>query len=79
MGFMVYWTDANGNPGARLFDELIISDALKFSETQRKAGMQFVTMTSELSNSVGKPGVDSVENGKTPDGQTYSWMKRRDA
>ena len=38
-------------------------------------GMTFVTMVSEHPDSVGRPGVDSVVNGKTPDGVEYTWNK----
>jgi hypothetical protein len=34
-------------------------------------------MVGENSNQVGKMGVDSVENGKLPDGETYTWKMRR--
>jgi hypothetical protein len=37
--------------------------------------MIFVTMVSEDPNHVGKPGVDSVVDGKTPDGVAYTWNK----
>ena len=38
-------------------------------------GMTFVTMVSENPDSVGRPGVDSVVDGKTPDGVAYTWNK----
>jgi hypothetical protein len=34
-------------------------------------------MVSEDPNSVGKPGVDEIVNGKLPDGTNYEWKKRR--
>jgi hypothetical protein len=32
-------------------------------------------MASENAQSVGRPGVDAVVNGKTPDGHDYDWSK----
>lgn len=37
--------------------------------------MRHVTISSELSSNIGKPGVDSVLDGKTPDGEDYEWDK----
>jgi hypothetical protein len=34
-----------------------------------------VTSKGEMASCVGKPGVDSVVNGKTPDGEDYDWSK----
>ena len=34
-----------------------------------------VTMVSEMPDAVGRPGVDSVYDGKTPDGLPYEWSK----
>jgi hypothetical protein len=73
--FKVYWTDeddvAHGHPYADLSAVLIVTKNL------RDAGMRFVTMVSEDPNCVGKMGVDTVADGKTPDGVPYSWVKRR--
>lgn len=71
--FKIYWTDHDGAPNS--FDEEDINVALRMTEEMRNAGMTFVTMVSENPNSIGKPGVAAVENGKTPDGQDYTWSK----
>ncbi len=71
--FKVYWTDHLGNPNAQ--DESDVSAALALVETKRRDGMAFVTMVSHNPDHVGKPGVDAVENGKTPDGHVYDWSK----
>lgn len=72
--FKVYWT-SNDGVHANTFDGL--SEAIKECEVLRKDGMTFVTMVSENPNSVGKPGVDSIVDGKCPDGVDYTWKKRR--
>lgn len=74
--FKVYYTDPVDNTCYN-WDCEKLTDALSVSEQFRKRGMRFVTMVSEDPNSIGKPGVDSVENGLCPDGVEYSWKKRR--
>ena len=59
------------------YDDDQLSEALRTCERMRKAGRTHVTISSELSGSVGKAGVDSVVDGKTPDGVQYDWTKRR--
>lgn len=39
--------------------------------------ISFIGMVSEDANQVGEMGVDSIVDGKTPDGQVYDWKKRR--
>ena len=34
-----------------------------------------MTLVAEDPNQVGKPGVDAVVNGHTPDGHVYEWSK----
>jgi hypothetical protein len=80
-GFMVFWMcQPHGfdhqQPGARHFEMNEMSNALAFMEALRKEGLaQFVTMVSQNSNSVGKAGVASIVDGKTPDGEVYDWSK----
>ena len=38
---------------------------------------EFVTITGNGMEIVGRFGADSVENGRCPDGVDYTWMKRR--
>jgi len=76
-GYMVFWVD--GRPLAKHFRPDEMNAALKFMEELRKdKNNQFVTFSSQISNMVGKPGVDAVVDGKTPDGVEYTWVKRRD-
>lgn len=67
-------------PCSREFEDNQLGEALKFCEDLRKdrragAPISMVTMASEDINSVGQAGVDSVVDGKTPDGEAYTWSK----
>jgi hypothetical protein len=73
--YKVYWTD-DTNTSKGIYTSTL-QGALRISEEKRKAGCTFVTMVSEDPNVVGPQGVDSVENGMLPDGNKYSWYKRR--
>ena len=61
-----------GNVECKTLDE-----ALKWSSELRENGNTYVTIASENPNCVGKQGVDSVVDGKLPDGNDYEWKKRR--
>ena len=73
--YKIYWTDPLGEACAQDFEGL--TEALAHSRYLRDIGRTFVTMVCENPNMVGKPGVDAVIDGKTPDGEAYTWMKRR--
>ena len=81
LNICVFWLDQNGDPQKRSFmssmDEDPMGQALKFCQEQRTAGARHVVMSTENSDQVGKPGVDSIVDGKTPDGHDYTWKKRR--
>jgi hypothetical protein len=70
--FKIYWTEASA-PCSQ--DEPLLTQALAVVKQRREAGCSFVTMVAEDPQQVGKPGVDAVEHGKTPDGHTYDWSK----
>lgn len=80
-GFMVFWMyqphgAENIKPCSRHFEMSEMSAALEFMEFLRKEGLaQFITMVSQNSNSVGRAGVDSIVDGKTPSGEVYDWSK----
>lgn len=59
--------DAEGNTGK----------ALTMCNELRAKGMKHVTISAEQEGCVSLPGVDSVVDGKTPDGVPYTWVKRR--
>ena len=71
--FKIYWTDAAGQAHGLEAADLV--QALQITKEQREAGHHFVTMASENPQHVGKPGVDTIANGKTPDGHEYDWSK----
>lgn len=72
--FKIYYTDPVSDT-SHSHNVPTLSEALRYTEGFRKLGMTFVTMVSEHPDSVGRPGVDSVVNGKTPDGVEYTWNK----
>ena len=71
--FKIYWSDALNQPHSQ--DETDVNKALVIADQKRKAGYTFVDIKSEDPQQVGKPGVDAVVNGKTPDGHDYDWSK----
>lgn len=71
--FKIYWTAANHEACSQ--NEALLTNALELVKEKRNAGYSFVTMVAEDPNQVGKPGVDAVVNGKTPDGHVYEWSK----
>lgn len=73
--YKIYWTDSS-NTSQGIYTSTLIG-ALRICEEKRSAGYTFVTMVSEDPNSVGRPGVDSVEDGQLPNGEAYTWRKRR--
>jgi len=86
MGIVVFWIETYETdslaPGLvtesyfKEFGETELSQALAFAEKQRKDGRKHVIISTELSASVGKPGVNAVVDGKTPDGHDYEWSKK---
>ena len=70
--FFINQFEEAGNVECNTLDE-----ALKWANEQRENGMRFVTIASENPNCTSLSGVDAVVDGKTPDGQSYEWRKRR--
>lgn len=67
----------NGHADALQTYDMI--DALREMEAMRKTpGFSAVTFCSENTDQVGKNGVDSVKDGKLPDGQEYVYKTGRD-
>jgi hypothetical protein len=73
--YKVYYTTPSGDVRGDEFESMTV--ALSFAETMRKTNCSFVTMVSENPNVVGKLGVDGIVDGKLPDGNDYTWKKRR--
>jgi len=76
MSIVVFWLQ----DGAKhlTFKDLELVEALAFCQRQRnEPGVSHVSLSSENPDSVGKPGVDSVQDGLLPNGEGYGWKKRR--
>lgn len=71
--FKIYWTDHDTLSQGQETNDLV--QALQITKEKRDAGYTFVTMASENTQHVGKPGVNAVVDGKTPDGHDYDWSK----
>lgn len=86
MSIAIFWIQKSDSeffqgmsePHVKMFTELQMSEALLFCNKKRKEpGVTHVTMSSQNPNSIGNPGVDSVEDGVLPGGGAYDWKKRR--
>ena len=75
--YKVYFTDSENKVGAFTFKSDEMMNALQKSAELRKSNCSFVTMVSENPDCVGQMGVDSIVDGKLPDGTNYEWKKRR--
>jgi hypothetical protein len=59
------------------FNDSEFSEAMIQAKNFRNNGFHNVVISSEPENMVGGFGVDSVEDGKLPNGNDYQWKKRR--
>lgn len=78
MGIVVYWLEGEAEaaaPVCQFFSSQQLTQALAWAEDRRKAGHRHVSISTELEDHVGQPGVAAVEGGKTPDGEAYEWSK----
>ena len=69
--FEVKWKDDNGNRLTKKFDDLGV--AISYSKELNR----FVNIAGNDVELVGIFGVDSVEQGHLPNGDSYTWKKRR--
>jgi hypothetical protein len=69
--YKVIWNDVSGVQHEKEFVGLDL--AMDWAKTLA----YFVTITGNGYDIVGKFGVDSIVDGKCPDGADYTWMKRR--
>lgn len=75
--YIVYYTTETGPQSVDTTDMGI---ALKFMEDMRKQvsnGLKIthIVLSAENPNQTGSLGVASIEDGKTPDGEDYTWSK----
>ena len=78
MAIVVYWLEGEGEeaaPVCQFFGSKELTQALACAEDRRRHGHRQVSISTELDESVGRPGVAAVEGGRTPDGETYEWSK----
>ncbi len=75
MSIIVYWLAEPGVPAMQPFDSTQLTAALQFCEARRKEGKRHVSLSSELAESVGRAGVNTVEAKLLPDGTPYDWTK----
>lgn len=76
MSIVVFFIAPEGATRSQAFGKSDLSAALAFSKARRDEGCRHVCISSELEESVGKPGVDQVEGGRLPDGYPYDFDKR---
>jgi hypothetical protein len=67
----VIWKDHANLACEKEFDDL--TPAMDWAKVLN----EFVTIKTDAYEIVGKFGSDSIEDGKCPDGEDYSWKKRR--
>ncbi len=78
LGIVVYWLEGEGEaatPVCEFFGGQALTQALACAEERRRQGHRHVSISTELDDHVGKPGVSAVEGGRTPDGEVYEWSK----
>ena len=71
--FKIYWTDLNQVTQSSVVSTL--SSMLSITETLRKEGNTFIASSCANVEHIGKSGVDSIVDGKTPQGDDYTWSK----
>lgn len=75
MSIIVYWMEPHFGSRHRPFEMNEMSEALVFMNERRAIDLRHVSMSVENPDMVGSKGVDTVADGKTPDGQDYEWSK----
>lgn len=80
MSIVVYWLEPATDdqalaPCCQAFGDDELMAALALVEDRRRAGCRHVSLSTDFSHHVGKPGVAAVEEGRTPDGHAYEWSK----
>lgn len=80
--YIIYYTEHIADKTPKSIIKYELGEALKVCEELRKRAREgehitHITMAVEDTNMVGEHGVDSIVDGKTPDGVEYTWRKRR--
>jgi hypothetical protein len=61
---------------SKVFSDIKLTEALSCCQRLRNDGYINVVLSSEPGDMVGSMGVDSIVDGKTPDGYDYEWSKQ---
>lgn len=86
MSIIIFWIEDTSTPTfpnfsepkCRRFSDIQLTEALAFANAKRKEPTaSYVVISSQSSDRVGQSGVDSVEDGRLPNGDDYDWKKRR--
>jgi len=73
--YKIYFTNEYGE--ASFYNEDTLESALAIvSSLRNQSRYSFVAMVGENPDQVGKMGVDSVQDGKLPNGEAYTWKMR---
>jgi hypothetical protein len=75
--YTVYWTVGRLACSEVTYD--MAAAMRKVEELRRSPVFSAICVAAENPNQVGKMGVDAVVDGKTPDGEAYTWVKRRES
>lgn len=77
---VVYWTDKDSKTPCSRFlsgDGDNLSDAINFTHSLRQQNHRHICYSSFNTDMVGEMGVNTIVDGKLPDGSDYTWKKRR--
>ena len=86
MSIVVYYLRVSASPSQahdliftpcceNFFGTEMIMALARIGELRKQADVRHVVMSSEPVEMVGKLGVDSIVDGRTPDGHVYDWSK----
>ena len=76
--YVVFWMECGAHmiPRGEVVDDMGKALA-RCAALRTLVDVSHVCMSSRNRDSIGRPGVDSVKNGKLPDGEDYTWVMRR--
>lgn len=75
----VFWMEAGVARSMPMVKLKSVVDFTQYLRRKAKEGepIMFIASATENYDMVGELGVDEIVDGKTPDGEEYSWLKRR--
>lgn len=78
MSFVVFHLDLSNQSACAVGQDFGDDHGLalkRCAELRKRSDVCHVSLSSDMADMVGKAGVDSVEDGRTPDGHVYDWSK----